>query len=65
MYKKLGNTFFHKDAGKTMTFETFKKTYSGVLTGISFEEAYTSVGGVIEDPETVEKKPSKKGKKKD
>jgi len=49
------------NAGKTMTFDQFEKTYTGVLSGISFEDAYKAVGGEI----VKAKKPSKKSKKED
>ena len=47
MYIKLGNGSFHKKACAAMTFTEFKKNYSGVLTGITLEEAYKAVGGKI------------------
>jgi hypothetical protein len=61
MYIKVGNITIHKEAGNTMTFAEFKKNYTGVIRGISLEDAYKAVGGEV----TKAKKPSKKSKKED
>ena len=61
MYIDLGNITIHKDAASTMTFAEFEKTYTGVIRGISLEDAYKALGGEVMKA----KKPSKKSKKED
>ena len=44
---QLGNTGFSKTLGERISFTEFKKRYSGLLTGMTLEDAYKAVGGKI------------------
>lgn len=66
---KLGNTdFSNTKLGETMTFSEFELTYRKILKGISFKDAYRSLGGIfivtpIEPKQEAEKTSTKTKKK--
>lgn len=44
---KIGNTSFSENACKDWTFAKFKEVYSGLIKGVSLEEAFKAAGGTM------------------